>query len=293
MEEQQNNQKIGIGLIISRSILLSFSFLLNGCFIILIVSIFTSDNTYLTIGISLAIMALTSLFSISKVGEKWLVKLNGFRLPLPEEKEKINKIMDSIMSKACINKNLNIYVLNDNFPNAMAIGSSTIGVTSAMMEYADEEEMTSILSHEFGHLVHGDSKILAVVFAINTVGRFFSKIFLWLIATISTICGLTADDNESRRSFYIIGIITVSIFNFMVFLLYKILDLGLLAVGRHEEYKADEYAVQIGNGTGLLKFLTKIVNVEIPTKGIAAKLFSTHPNTVKRIEKIRYLMNEN
>ena len=62
-----------------------------------------------------------------------------------------------------------------------------------------------------------------------------------------------------------------------------------LFTGRRSEYRADKYAYEIGLGAELHDALITLRNYTVETgeSGLMSKLYSTHPATEKRIERLR------
>ena len=62
-----------------------------------------------------------------------------------------------------------------------------------------------------------------------------------------------------------------------------------LFTGRRAEYRADKYAYEIGLGAELHNALITLRNYTVETgeSGLMSKLYSTHPATEKRIERLR------
>lgn len=67
----------------------------------------------------------------------------------------------------------------------------------------------------------------------------------------------------------------------------KLLDLGMLSVGRSEEFQADDYAKSVGFGPGLVNFLSRMQYIEKAPDGLWAALSRTHPPTAERIRKLQ------
>jgi len=62
------------------------------------------------------------------------------------------------------------------------------------------------------------------------------------------------------------------------------LRLSMLFVGRKQEYRADQFAIQAGFGAGLLSFLNKLKDLQFDApKNLFSRLYETHPPTMLRI----------
>ena len=66
-----------------------------------------------------------------------------------------------------------------------------------------------------------------------------------------------------------------------------LINLGVLSVGRNEEFRADAYAKQLGYGEGLAKSLERYRSYERKIEGIWAAMCRTHPPVEERIKRLR------
>jgi len=171
-------------------------------------------------------------------------------------------------------------------PNAFAVGRKNAGVVVVsieLLELLDFDEAAAVTAHELAHLDNRDSILMVV-------GE-----------SISTIIGLTV--------FLLVGLsdsFVVSILGWILGILSKTLVmLFVMALSRYREFAADrDAAAAMGSGDPLARALTKIQLANEETKAVApgnvsalcihgfedgllARLFSTHPSTEKRVERLK------
>ena len=76
-----------------------------------------------------------------------------------------------------------------------------------------------------------------------------------------------------------------------LWILQSLIRLGFLAVGRSQEFQADDYARQIGFNDGLASCLRKTEGLDVQPTGIWAVLSQSHPPTPIRIDRLLKIEN--
>lgn len=229
-------------------------------------------------------ITLIILFNLTPLGEMFMRKT----ICTKPNNVQIKKIED-LFKKVCLSAGINYgkYILainqNENL-NACALGRKTIIVNSSVLLLPDDEIM-AILSHELGHHLHGDTTFLIILIASNIVAITCLRI-LELIAKISGfLCRLPIP--VVNLVFLLLNwILTIQIKVLQLFILWPT-NISYYFGSRKQEYEADRFAVEIGFKQATVAFLNRIKKQENPTnKGILSPLFSTHPDTDKRIKKV-------
>lgn len=184
-----------------------------------------------------------------------------------------------------------LYISPEMQPNAFATGrspkNSAVSFTQGLVENLSYEEIEGVFAHELAHIKNRDTLIstLAAIFAgavsnIANIGIFFGG----------------SDDNNPLVSLLLIIVAPIAAM------------LIQLAISRSREYQADATAAKYtGNPSGLSNALRRIegmarqapmnVNpsmsslyISNPLKsGFIGQLFSTHPPTEKRVQKLNKL----
>lgn len=206
-------------------------------------------------------------------------------------------ILHNIVNKLTIAAGLpkpKVAIINSRTPNAFATGrnpkNSVVAVTKGLLETLNENELEGVISHELAHIKNKDILIHSVV---ATIAGAIS--YLALIGRYSIFFG----DERNRNA---------SIIAFILSLLAPIAALLIqMAISRSREYEADRQGALISRKPlSLASALEKIersvksgamLNINPstsplwivnPFRGDALlELFSTHPPTWKRIERLK------
>lgn len=187
-----------------------------------------------------------------------------------------------------------VYVINESQPNAFATGrnpeNAAVAATAGIMQVLSERELRGVMAHELAHVKNRDTLISTIsatvagaISALAQFGMFFG-----------------GRDSEGRSN-PIIGLI-------MMFLAPMAASLIQMAISRAREFEADRigaeisqdpealasalnkihnYAHQIPNETAEMHPETGQMMIINPLSGGGLKgLFSTHPQTERRVEKL-------
>ena len=205
-----------------------------------------------------------------------------------------------------------VYIIPTEVPNAFATGRSpshaAVAATAGILDLLDEDEIRGVLAHEMSHILHRDILISTIVatFASTIVATFASAIgMIANIAQWAAIFGGGRDDDGDGNP---IALLVTAI---VAPLAASVIQLG---ISRTREYMADEEGGRmIDDPIALARALAKIDNYAhhyaLPgaTKATAhmciinpfagagsaiANLFSTHPPTEQRIERLEELDKE-
>jgi len=187
-----------------------------------------------------------------------------------------------------------VYIINEAQPNAFATGRNSkhaaVAVTRGITEILDRNELKGVIAHELGHVHNKD-------ILIGTIAASFAGAITMLASMARWAAIFSSSDDEDRNPIALIGI---AIFAPMAAMLVQ------MAISRTREYKADSYGGKLaGNPLYLANALQKLETwssrihmddakpatahmfIVNPLKGMnMAKLFSTHPATKDRIEKL-------
>lgn len=265
--------------------------------IVYFVSLIFVKDAFVAVGIGLVVAMVSALISYYEC-DKMVLSINGARPATREEFLQLNVSLESL----CIAAGLplpKLYVIDSPALNAFATGrnpeNAVVCVTTGLLNKLNKYEMEGVLAHELSHIKNYD--ILLSTVAIIMVG------FVSIIADIvsrSMFYGSNRDsDNKAGAIMAVIGLVFIILSPIFANLL-------KLAVSRNREYLADATAVQITrNKEGLINALTKLeedteelktanaaaesLYIVNPLKGKREKdsIFSTHPNTKNRIERLK------
>lgn len=225
-----------------------------------------------------------------------------------EEDLKLVNILDALMVTAGLSKKPDLYVVEDEQPNAFATGRNpehaVICVTTGLLEKLDYYELEGVIAHEMSHIKNYDILLSAVVSVfvgfIVMISDMFSRALFW--------GGVKDRDNDSDSKAN--GILM------LIGLIFLILSpifgsLMQLALSRKREFLADSTAIEFTrNPDGLISALQKLENdpneLKVANSATAnmyivnpfknnskngkrksSNLWSTHPSIEARIEALR------
>jgi len=191
-----------------------------------------------------------------------------------------------------------VYLIPTDSPNAFATGRNpnhaSVAVTQGILGLLNDEELEGVLAHELGHVRNRDILISSIAATLAGAITFLAHIARW-----GMIFGGMRGEREDRGGG---GIAAIA----MMFLAPFAAMLVQLAVSRSREYGADDTGAHwTGNPYALASALAKIeaCSRRMPLMGSPStahlfiiqpflggmsfgNLFSTHPPTAKRIERL-------
>ncbi|HTZ82461.1 MAG TPA: zinc metalloprotease HtpX [Candidatus Acidoferrales bacterium] len=194
-----------------------------------------------------------------------------------------------------------IYVIPTESPNAFATGRNpqhaSVAVTHGILGLLNDDEMEGVLAHELGHVNNRDILISSVTATIAGAITMLASMGRWAMI----FGGFGGNDREDRGGGGLAAL-------FMLIVAPIAATLIQLAVSRSREYQADATGAHFtGNPYALASALQKIdaYSRRLPLQaspstahlfiiqpllgmnaGMFANLFSTHPPTAKRIERL-------
>jgi heat shock protein HtpX len=194
-----------------------------------------------------------------------------------------------------------VYVLPTQVPNAFATGRnpshSAVAATAGILEMLDDEEIRGVLAHEMSHIMHRDILISTIVACFASVISMIANMAQW-----AAIFGRGGDDDEGQNPLVLIATMIIAPIAAAII---------QMAISRAREYMADdEGGRMIDDPLALARALAKIDNyahyrvmdgatnstahmfIINPLSGLSGglqTLFSTHPSTESRIQKLQEL----
>lgn len=252
------------------------------------------DFTSYLLGAAIYIVVL--FVSLSPLGESILRWQNGCKpIRRIEDQERIMPIFNEVYEKARLRNpelpdDVRIYLTNSQEANAFATGRKTVCITRGILSYPDEQ-IKSVLAHEFGHLAHKDTDAIliicvgnllvsAIFVAIRIVYKIVSAFFAFAFGFVS----------ESFAGGFIAGFTRVVIDVLLALLMQAWTKFGALLClhsSRQNENQADKYSYDLGYGNALCAFLDSLP--PSTEKGLWATLNSSHPDHDDRISYLQSL----
>jgi heat shock protein HtpX len=205
-----------------------------------------------------------------------------------------------------------VYVIDDTAPNAFATGRdpqhASVAITTGLLQKLDREELQGVLGHELSHVRNFDIRftllVAVLVGSIALLADFFLRFTFWGGGRRSS-----RDRDGGGGALVAIVYIVAIVLAILAPIIARFVQ---LAVSRQREYLADASSVELTrNPQGLERALAKIAAdkevLEVanratqhlyftnPIKKFEARssaMFSTHPNIVDRINRLRQLTGE-
>jgi heat shock protein HtpX len=192
-----------------------------------------------------------------------------------------------------------IYLIPNQTPNAFATGRNpehaAVAVTEGLLDMLNDDEIEGVLGHELSHVKHRDILISSI--AATIAGA------IVMLAQMAMFAGMFGGFNGRNKNS------NVFVMLFMAILAPIAASIVQLAISRSREFYADEGSARLtGNPNGLISALKKLEygNQRMPMqanpstahmfivapflgKGMAS-LFSTHPPTEERVDRLEKLM---
>ena len=247
-------------------------------------------------------------FAISYFANASLVSRAVRSRPL-ERRE--NPRVYNIVENLCMTCNMEmpaINIVNDRQLNAFASGinskSYAVTLTTGMLDLLDDDELAGVIGHELTHIRNRDTRLLitSIIF-VGIISTVMSLIVRTMYHVMWTGSGRREKDKGGLSVFFVVllvGIVCCAIAYFFT-------SLTRFAISRKREYMADAGGAELcGNPLALASALKKISNnpgldhvnredvaqlfIVHPDEmnsgllGFMSGLFSTHPDTQKRIE---------
>jgi heat shock protein HtpX len=246
----------------------------------------------LTIALILSIgMNFASYFFSDKIA----LRMYGAQQVSQNEAPQLYRILDYLCNRAGIPMP-KVYIIQEESPNAFATGRNpqhaSVAVTQGALRLLDENELTGVLAHEISHIKNRD-------ILISSVAATLAGMIMWIanMARFAAFFG-GGRDRDDEGGGVLGGLLAMIVAPIAATLIQ-------LWISRTREYQADASGAEIaGNPYGLASALKDLENYSkrLPmeaspstahmfiihpfTGGSLMSLFSTHPPTQKRIDRL-------
>ncbi|MBI4017827.1 MAG: zinc metalloprotease HtpX [Candidatus Aenigmarchaeota archaeon] len=236
--------------------------------------------------VALIFSALINFFSYW-YSDKIVLKMYHAQKVSEKDNPALHKIVAKLSKDAGIPKPP-VYIINSINPNAFATGRNpkhaAVAVTTGIMELLDIQEIEAVLAHELGHVANRDTLI-------STMAATLAGAVTW-VAQMAFF-----SSNRERNA-------AASLFMLIVAPLAA--SLVRLAISRGREFGADEYGAKLSQKP--LKLASALQKIDSSVRGRpwngnpatahmfiinplsgsdVAGLFSTHPSTEARVERLK------
>ncbi len=247
-------------------------------------------------------MALTMNLIAYFFSDKIVLATSG-AIPVDRNQEpELHAIVEEVARRAGIPKP-KVYVIPVETPNAFATGrnpqNGVVAVTAGLRKLLTPEELKGVIAHEISHIKNRDILISTIAAVLVGAITYLAQMAQWALI----FGGFHRDEDENP-----LGIIATLVAIIIVPIAATLIQ---LAISRSREFLADETGAKIiKNPVALAKALEKLENwnkaypldvnpahaqmyiVNPLSSKSLFKLFSTHPPTEERIERLLKMAKE-
>ena len=200
---------------------------------------------------------------LSREAVEWMDANNPIADETTEYGARLKRLTEGITEINGLPLNFKVYHVVD--VNAFACGDGSIRVFSALMDLMDDDELMAISGHEIGHVVHADVK-----HAMKNA---------YLRSAVKNAAG-AASNKVAKLTDSELGAMAEA--------------LAGAQYSQKQENEADEYGVEfcVKNNIdpyAMANALTKLAELakDAPKSSYVQRMFSSHPDTAKRIERAK------
>lgn len=240
------------------------------------------------LALAIAMNAISYLYS-----DRIVLSMTRAKVVGENEYPALHRIVSSLAASAGMPKP-KVAIVNSNVPNAFATGrgpsKSVVAVTTGLLQLLNENELEGVISHEISHVKHRDVLVASVA---ATIAGAIS--YLALMGRFGAFFG-----DSRNRDANMIALVLSFLAPLAAFLVQT-------AISRGREYEADREGAQLSRKP--LSLASALEKIERTVKGGARlninpstsplwivnpfrgdavmEMFSTHPSTWKRIERLK------
>lgn len=200
---------------------------------------------------------------VAALSQQTIAKLDAQnKLASQSYQNRLGRLLSDVKDIEGLKINYKVYETNE--VNAFACGDGSIRVYSGLMDIMDDSELMAIIGHECGHVVHQDSKHAMKNAYLAQAARGVLSSAGGTIGTLSQ--SILGDIGESFVS---------------------------SQYSQKQEYAADDYGLKFSTEHGYSPYsmsnaLNKLVELSGSSQSsLVQKMFSSHPDSAKRAERVK------
>ncbi len=250
--------------------------------------------------VAVIILTYSAVFS-----KRRALKANRVRLVTEAEEPRLYGIVKSVADKAGMPMP-EVGITEEYMPNAFATGrgpkDAAVVATRGLLAMLDDEELEGVIAHEMSHVKNRDILVMSIASAVSSIIAFVARFGIYL-----AIAG-DGRDNRNQGAMILIAIVAYITLPIAALLIQ-------LSISRKREFLADQTGAEItGKPEALANALRRIergcsspenrydnpayssVWISNPSgtrKSLTRNLFSTHPSTEERIERLMKMAEKN
>ena len=165
--------------------------------------------------------------------------------------------------------------------------TKTIILYDNILKVLTEDELVAVFAHEMGHGLHKDS---LKRFPLSFINIALIVVLAWLLVKFPQIY---TDFGFNGVNY---GFAVILLFECLASVVFTLLRIPLMALSRHQEYKADEEAVKEGYADQLISGLKKLYRNDLGDLNpdpLVVMLSYSHPTLYQRIKNIEKIKQKN
>ena len=252
--------------------------------------------------------------ALSPIGEAIFRSMNGCReIADSSILNRLTPLFNEIYEKAKLkdpnlSQNIKLYMVDQPYPNAFALGRNTVCVTNGLL-HLNDDEIKGIFAHEFAHLSNKDTDISLFIYVGNLLASLMFLILRVILFIISFLMISFSESNSTYETYDAYGrrqrkkggalkgfVLVAGLDMIYVAIIGLYTKLGIILVShssRNHEFAADKFAYNLGYGRELRDALVELQGEAEKPTGFVANLMATHPKTALRIEKLNMYLSGN
>lgn len=232
------------------------------------------------------------------------LKMSGAREVTATELPDLHNLVGTLAQRANLPKP-RVYLIDNMAPNAFATGRSpskgAVAVTTGIMGLLTRDELAGVIAHELAHIKNRDTLISSIAATFAGAISMLADMVMWGMI-FGGFGGSDEEEEGGGMAGMAGGLLTLILAPISAMLIQ-------MAISRSREYTADATGAQIlGNPLPLATALEKLeamvhqrpmdvrpatshLYIVNPILGGLGSLFRTHPETAKRVAKLRAMAN--
>lgn len=232
------------------------------------------------------------------------LKMSGAREVTATELPDLHNLVGTLAQRANLPKP-RVYLIDNMTPNAFATGRSpskgAVAVTTGIMGMLTRDELAGVIAHELAHIKNRDTLISSIAATFAGAISMLADMVMWGMI-FGGFGGSDEEEEGGGMAGMAGGLLTLILAPISAMLIQ-------MAISRSREYTADATGAQIlGNPLPLATALEKLeamvhqrpmavrpatshLYIVNPILGGLGSLFRTHPETAKRVAKLRAMAN--
>lgn len=232
------------------------------------------------------------------------LKMSGAREVTAAEMADLHQMVDALSQRAKLPKP-RVYLIESEAPNAFATGRSpskgAVAVTTGIVRLLSRDELAGVIAHELAHIKNRDTLISSIAATFAGAVSMLADMVMW--GMIFGGFGGSEEEEGGGMAGMAGGLLTMILAPISALLIQ-------MAISRSREYTADATGAQIlGNPLALASALEKLETMVLqrpmavrpatahlyivnPLLGGLGSLFRTHPETAKRVARLRALAGQ-